>query len=182
MTMLRRWTVGLLIGLAVVGGCAQYKIRTDYDRGVDFTALRTFGWRPGPQKPTGDPRFDNPIIDASARGAVERALADKGYTMVAEGSPDFLVGYDAVLTRKTDVATFDRWYGYRGGGFTAPHLDVRSYEEGTLLIDVVAPGAMELLWRGSATGIVFERVTAEKRAERVEDLVDRILAKFPPDR
>jgi hypothetical protein len=130
--------------------------------------------------PSGDPRFDNSIIDARVRASVDRALAAKGYTRVESGSPDFLVGYHAVLRAKMDVATIDRWYGYRGGGFANPHYDVRPYDEGTLLIDVIDPASTKLLWRGTATGAVLEKADVDKREKRADQAVNDILAEFPP--
>jgi hypothetical protein len=173
-----RMTV-LLAGVAVLHGCSQFKIRTDYDRAADFQALRTYAWRPEPPLPSGDPRFDNSLIDSRVRAAVERVLAAKGYAK-ASGEPDFLVGYHAVVRSKTDVAAIDRHYGYRGVGFGGTYLDVRTYEEGTLLIDVIDPPTMKLLWRGSATGVVLEKASPEKREQRINDAVADIFEEFPP--
>jgi hypothetical protein len=170
----------IVFGLVMLLGCTQFRIRSDYEESTDFQRLHTYGWRPRPTFESGDPRFDNSIIDARVRATADRVLAAKGYTRVESGSPDFLVGYHAVVRAKTDVATIDRWYGYRGGGFALPHYDVRDYDEGTLLIDIIDPASMKLLWRGTATAAVLERADVEKREKRADQAVSDILAKFPP--
>lgn len=172
----------VLLGVASLSACTQFKIRTDYDSAADFRALRTYAWRPERPLPSGDARFDNSLIDAQVRAAVERVLTAKGYAKEPSARPDFLVGYHAVVKSKTDVQTIDRTYGYRGVGFGDPRLHVRTYDEGTLLIDVVDPATMKLLWRGSATGVVREKTAPEKREQRINDAVAEILEKFPPGR
>lgn len=179
MSTRRRTMAALLIGFVVLQGCSQFKIRTDYDRAADFGALHTYAWRPRPQLPSGDPRFDNAVIDAPVRAAVERVLGTKGYAKTP-GSPDFLVGYHGVVRSKIDVTTVDRTYGYRRVGIGSPRLDVGTYDEGTLLIDVIDPATMKLLWRGSATAVLRQRTSPEKREQRINDAVSEILAKFPP--
>ena len=175
-----RTTIAALLGLMALHGCFSFKIESDYDRAANFQGLRTYGWRPRTEFPTGDPRFYNPLIDSRVRAAADRVLMAKGYTKSVAPNPDFLVGYHAVVRSRTDVATIDRWYGYRTGGFAQPHLDVRSYEEGTLLIDVIEPGTMKLLWRGAATGVVREMANAEERGQRADEAGAAILEKFPP--
>jgi hypothetical protein len=179
MTHSRRLAAASLIGLIALSGCAQFKIRSDYDRSANLRALRTYAWRTDPPLPSGDPRFDNSLVDTRVREAIDRVLAEKGYTK-ASAAPDFLVGYHAVVRMKTDVAAIDRRYGYSGLGFGGTYLDVRTYDEGTLLIDIIDPGAKKLLWRGSATGVVLEKASAEKRHRRINEAVSEILEKFPP--
>ncbi len=178
----RQWMASMLVVLLALAGCSTFKIRTDYDRTADFPALHTYGWRPAPPDPTGDPRFDNTSIDAAVRAAIDRQLVAKGYTP-SSGAADFLVGYQAVIKSKVDVATVDRRYGYRGGvAYGHPGLDTRTYDEGTLLVDVIDPRTMKLLWRGSASGVVHPESSIEKREQRVNQAVADILKEFPPGR
>jgi hypothetical protein len=78
------------------------------------------------------------------------------------------------------VQTINRWYGYRAGGWGGPQTYAYDYDEGTLLIDVADPATMQLLWRGSATGVVDPQASPEKRELRINDAVERMLADFPP--
>jgi hypothetical protein len=47
---------------------------------------------------------------------------------------------------------------------------------GTLLIDVIDAHTNELIWRGTASGIV----DPGKTAEQIQDVVARMLVNFPP--
>lgn len=176
-----RTMVILPIALALAG-CSQITVRADHDPSANFGALHTYAWRPEPQQGVADPRFDSTLIDKRVRAAIDRVLASKGYRAAAPGTTaDFLVGYHAVVRQKTSAQTINRWYGYRLGGWHGgPQTYVHDYEEGTLLIDVIDPATMELLWRGSGTGVVDPKASPEKREQRINDAVERILADFPP--
>jgi hypothetical protein len=164
-----------------LAGCSQVIVTTDHDPSANFGALHSYAWRPGPQQGLDDPRFDSTLIDKRVRSAVDRVLASKGYRTAAPGSSaDFLVGYHAVMRQKTSVQTINRSYGYRVGGWRGPQTYVQDYEEGTLLIDVIDPATMDLLWRGTGTGVVDPLASPEKREQRINDAVERILADFPP--
>jgi hypothetical protein len=75
----------------------------------------------------------------------------------------------------------DAWYGYRVGGWGGwPQTYAYDYTEGTLLIDVIDPATMTLLWRGTGTGVVDPTASPQRREQRINDAVDRILDEFPP--
>lgn len=170
--------VAVALVVAALGGCSDLRINTDFDPAANLTQLRTYDWRPGPQKGPSDPRIDNSLLDTRVRNAVDRQLAAKGYQKISSGSPDFLVGYHVVLEQRTDFRTVGGYYGYRWGG--APATYAYNYEEGTLLLDVIDPKTMKLLWRGSATSIVERQATPEAREAKINKAVAEILAKFPP--
>ena len=87
---------------------------------------------------------------------------------------------DLFVVRVAGNVLGNRWYGYRVGGWGGPQTYVRDYDEGTLLIDVIDPATMQLLWRGSGTGVVDPQASPEKREQRINEAVEQILADFPP--
>ena len=174
--------MAVLLIAPALAGCSQVAVTTDHDPSANFSALHTYAWRPGPQQGVDDPRFDSTLLDKRVRAAVDRVLASKGYRTAAPGTDaDFLVGYHAVVRQKTSVQTINRWYGYRAGvWYGGPQTFAHVYDEGTLLIDVIDPATMQLLWRGSGTGVVNPQASPETREERINDAVEHILADFPP--
>ena len=54
------------------------------------------------------------------------------------------------------------------------------YEEATLVIDIVAWEKKELAWRGLATGTVEEQKNPEKAQKRMDMIVAKIFANYPP--
>ena len=91
--------------------------------------------------------------------------------------------YYVDLESKIDVQTIHRsyGYGYRGrGGVYGTETVVTEYEEGTLLIDIIDASGNGLLWRGSGSTRLSGSATPEKRKERVNTAVAKILEQFPP--
>lgn len=173
-----------------LAGCSQLRVATEYDRSAKFAALHTYAWQSTGPPETRDPRLKSKRLDATVRSAVDRVLAAKGYTSAAAGTTvDFLVAYHIVVNQKTSAAEIDRTYGYgRSGGWGGgtyggwgwSTTQVHDYEQGTLLIDIIDPATMNLLWRGTGTRVIAEGTSRDKRAARITDAVDQILAEFPP--
>ena len=120
---------------------------------------------------------------------MERELDAKGYRRSPTGAPDFWVLYGAAIRQKSDYSKLNGGSGYApawGRGLWADEelgkrgLYVRTYEEGTLIIDVVDAATSRLVWRGSAQAEVSGTNTERKKEARLRSAVRRILARFPP--
>ena len=66
------------------------------------------------------------------------------------------------------------------GAATTVGLTSIEYQEGTLMIDIINAAKNELVWRGSATDIVDPDLSPEKKTQKINNAVARILEKFPP--
>jgi len=171
----------VLAGMLALAGCSTVQVDTDYDPGTDFSALRSYAWLSSKQPPTGDPRIDNPLLDARLRGAIDAELASRGIRAVAPEAADFLVAYNVMVENKTDVQTIYRSYGRVGwGGAGSVDTVVQQYDEGTLLLDFLHPKDGKLLWRGSARTRLQEQRTPEKRDAYVKKIVAELFKKYPP--
>jgi hypothetical protein len=177
----------------ILFGCSTIEIYSDYDPWANFSGLKTFSWIPGPQKETGDPRIDNPLLDAHIRNAVEDQLALNGFEKKGTEKPDFWIGYHAAIDRKLGAQTINHFYAYPPGwawehyrtpyvppGMAITETEIFYYDEGTLILDVVDPETRKLIWRGSAQAEVKYATNPEKRNERIKEAVRRILERFPP--
>lgn len=168
--------IGAVVGLA----CSNIQVNADYDGGVDFAALRSFAWLAERQPPTGDVRLDNDLLDRRIRTAIERELTQAGHARAEAGAADFYVAYHVALDRQIDVQTLYSSYGRAGwGGRGRAETVVSDYEEGTLLVDLLLPDG-SLAWRGSGLTRLSESKTPEARSKRVDEVVGKILAQYPP--
>ena len=57
---------------------------------------------------------------------------------------------------------------------------VRTYTEGTLILDVIDREKNELVWRGSASKTIDEMDSPEQRVSTIEAAVEKLLKDFPP--
>jgi len=165
-----------------LAACSGMTIRSDFNPQADFSKYTTYAWLPTPQ--TGNPRTDNAIVEGRIKNAVDAALQAKGYQKGTEANADFWVGYHLNIEGQMDVTTTNNYYGYGWGRwYYAPayqSTQVRYYDQGTLLIDVVDAKAKELVWRGTAEAEVRPGVKPEESERRINEAVSKILERFPP--
>lgn len=172
-------TALLLSTFVLVSACATtMTVSSHVDRSVDFKKYKTYDWGPADELPTGDPRLDaNPFFKDHLQGEVEKQLAIKGFERPASGRPDLLIHYHANITERLDATSVDqgRGYGYEG------NEQVRQYEAGTIVIDLVDTRTKKVVWRGWAQDAVADMLAnQDKMAEKVREAVTRMLARLPP--
>jgi len=92
--------------------CATLTVGSHVERGIDFSHYRTYEWTPPDALPAGDARLgeDLEFLDHT-QGAIEKALAARGYRRVTFGIPDLLVHYHAAVSRRIDVGRLARERG-----------------------------------------------------------------------
>jgi hypothetical protein len=180
----------LVVALALLLACASVRVSTDYDDAVDFAAMKTFAWLDPPlreeardEPPNADPFTHNTLLDKRVRDEVESWLGAHGYRAAAAGeSPDFLLRYEVTtrdVTRDSPVFVSGgyggRWGYGTGVGYGYSHST--TYQEGTLILDVIDPDSERIAWRGWGTS---EERDYSLEPERLHESVEAILAHFPP--
>jgi hypothetical protein len=163
---MRRLALVFAITVAIAG-CASMTVSSHIERGVNFTDFVTYDWGPPDNLPVGDPRLDNnPFFNDYLQGAVEKSLAKKGFVRAVSGTPDLLVHYHASVNERMDVYEVDNRYGYC---YQDCQPQVSSYEQGTLIIDIVDSKTNKVVWRGWAqdtmNGVIDNQARLEKQVD-----------------
>jgi hypothetical protein len=157
-------------------------VSSNIDREADFATYRTYEWGPADALPTGDPRLDDdPAFHDRFQGAVEKHLAARGLQLLVNGDSDLLIHYHANVTERIDVNTIDRRYGE----CAPPECDplTRTYEAGTLVLDIVDARSNKLIWRGWAqTSLEHVLGDPERLARVVDEAATRMLERYPDTR
>jgi hypothetical protein len=175
--------VSALCALVMVAGCSSIEVGTDYDPDANFAALRTYAWLPEQDRLVGPNRIYDTLLDSRVRRAVDRGLAAKGYAKRTADDADFLVAYHAGIETKLNVRAVNASFGYGEGLWgneLGPGADVREYDEGTLMLDILNNEERMLVWRGSASVEVSDSDNPDKRTQRIDEAVKRMLERFPP--
>lgn len=172
----------LLLLPVLAAGCSSIRTTTDFDPAADFSRLKTWAFFPSRSGTPADPRV-NSLVDARIRAAVEDELKARGYPQVKD-APDFYVAHQTAVGQRVEVDpnTVVVGYGWNRGSMAVANSNVRVYDEGTLVVDVIEPKANRLLWRGVAKGTVHENASPEDREARIRDAVKQLLDQFPPRR
>mgnify|MGYP001822011172 CR=1 FL=1 len=167
--------------------CSGISVRQDYEKGYNFSGLKTFAWLSEKDKKYGVE--DNELVDKRIRKAIEGKLSARSYQLVASASPDFFVSYHLTIEQKltssgvTGGVTLGRSsYGRYGGVGMSTGSQVRAYDQGTLMIDMTEPVNDKLIWRGISTQSVSASSGPEESAAIINETVEKILAQFPPEK
>ncbi len=166
-----------VFGLLLFSGC-DFSTSVDYDQNADFSSFKTYAWA-GEKNPEVSDLVHNRILQA-----VGEQLQAKGLSSV-KSDPDVYVTYHGDDNEVTVIDTTHYGYGYGPGwywgggmGMTGSSSQVRTYKEGTLVIDIYQASKKELVWRGTVTGTISDN--PKDNTKKINKGVEKIFKKFPP--
>ncbi|MFO7306637.1 MAG: DUF4136 domain-containing protein [Gammaproteobacteria bacterium] len=185
--MLKRNLVTIItVALALIAsGCATTRApdtRIDYDKSVDFSVYRTYGF----PKETGTDRGGySTLITSYFKSAVSAVMEARGYKYDEE-NPDLLVNFFMNTRERTEirpqVTTGYGYYWYRYGLYTAwplyePDRTV-TYQVGTINVDIVDAAKKQLIWEGVAEGRLSKDALKNPQAT-INAVVTELLRQYP---
>ena len=170
---MKKLVIVLLILIGAVSASAQ-KVKVGSDPNVDVSKYKTYGWEKSMS-------MGNPIILATARDAVDQALAAKGLRKV-ETDPELTIAI--FTTSNSDLHT-----AYPGNTHTmgsAPSTGIAvgkqswSITHGTLMVDLADTRTKNSVWHASATQMLEQGPTgnAVNDAKKVEKPIRKAVAKM----
>lgn len=176
----------LAVSLAAAGACASGpQVETDFDPKASFGSYNSFAMiRPRQLDAQANLLAADPLMHQRAEDAVRAELIRKGWREVAaEAEPGLLVAVHGSTKQELDVQSYGYTYGPWGpwGRYPSaammPQTTARTYDVGTLVVDMIDPRERKLVWRGTASGTVGSR---ERTAKAIPGAVAKVLAGFPP--
>jgi hypothetical protein len=184
--MNRRRLAPLLPTVLLAASCATVSVATDYDHTADFSRYHTFRVVGGQLNVNGVSDEGNTLVKDRIHRTLVTVLATKGLREVPpEGAElaDLLVGYWAGARTRTEIEGMPPyapemgpyWYGgWWGPGYTQWWM--RTYEEGTLVIDLVDRATRKLVWRAYAR----REVKAPVDEQKVLEIIEKAFKAYPP--
>lgn len=168
-------------------GCSSLKIASDYDKSVDFSQHKTFGFH-GWQKSSDT--LLNELNKRRIETAFKNEFTKRGLTYSAT-NPDLVVALYLVIEEKTQTTastSYDSpmYYGrYRGYGpgwgwgpsYSTTTVSNYNYEVGTLVCDVFDASKEQLIWEGAASKTLAQ--SDNKIEERINKNVARLMLEYP---
>lgn len=167
-------SLSLLLFVAVLTSCSSVRVSSDYDKSVDYSQYKTYAF----YKDGIDKVKIHDLDKKRILKAIERELQAKG--MTASENPDVLINIFTEATERVDVSHWNYGYGWGWGpfGMGMNHSTVNRSTEGTLYIDLIDGKKKELVWQGVGEGALTKNI--ERKEERINEFVNKILAKYPP--
>ena len=182
-----------IVGALLIASCSNFTVDSDYTPETDFSAYKTYRWYSAKLRDPESLEFlGGDIFDRRVRTNIDSNLQAKGFILSAEGDVDFMVNYDVLTEDRQDIRTYNTYggyapgWGYRGGygyggmGMGSVSTQVINYKQGQLIIDIIEPQEEVLVWRGTAEGRITQNESQEKREKGTREIIEKILANFPP--
>ena len=190
-----RTALSLLVVLSMSACAAQLKSSVDVADHAEFGELKTYAWitdQPFFASNAASPEVINPLNEQRIRTAVEQQLQNKGYRQVSIDQADFVVAFTLGARDRVRVQQYYNNFGYnyhgyhrgfsrfgrfgRGFGGFGSSVSVRTFTEGTLVVDIFENAKNEAIWHGSAT----KRLSRDNGTrELIDEAVMTLLAEFP---
>jgi len=155
--------------------CSTMTVRADHDSQFDFSTNSTFSLFERQGKERQRPQMSE-IVDRRIAAAMEAELVGKGHSSATPRDADFLITFYTAVRRRV-VVNHAGWYGHRWRYWGGGTRWARSYEEGTLVIDVIDRRRRELVWRGVGEGAFTK---SNPSNDKVAKRVAKVLQTFPP--
>jgi len=166
--------------LLVAGTVAAKKMKAyvGYDKNVDLSAIKTFDYR----DPLAASAVDKaPPVHEMIKLLIISKLQDGGMEWVEE-DPDVLVTFHTNQdpAMKMNVTLYS--YSYSMGWWWSPlwgsGMDVASWSQGTLTVDIWDPKTEQIVWRGATVGVIPENPTAAKAQKTIEKALSLMSKEF----
>ena len=91
-----------LLLMLLMSCSSQETAYSDFDRGANFSAYKTFGWLLSDSLSSKDPIYNNQIFEKNIKSEIERQLIKRGYTLNT-ANPDLLVKFNLIVENKQGI-------------------------------------------------------------------------------
>ena len=177
---MRKITI-LFLFISVLFSCNLIRVSSDFNKNTDFSKLKTYAF----SKNGIDKVKINDIDKKRILRAIDVELYNKGFRK-SSIDPDFTINFFTETNQKVNYYPSSNYYGsavpYGGMGHYASswYLNSFKYNEGVLFIDIVDNKKNELVWQGIGKGYIYND-KPEKKSEKINEMVGKILLQFPPN-
>jgi Domain of unknown function (DUF4136) len=166
------------VATLLLAACASLRVSSDYDHRASFANYHTYAWLPREHA-----RSQNPLAVRHAREAIDAEMQRKGYSLTSELSgADFIVDFTLSAKERLDIQSYP--VAYRGPwmwgrGYYGDQIDLRTYREGSLVIDIFDGHTHQPVWTGKATKDLSQ-AELEHSGTPLQAATTAVLAAFPP--
>lgn len=180
--------LSIILTALIVTACSGIPVSQDFEQGFDFSGFETFAWDANEDDQWGIAE-SNELVDRRIRSAIENNLTARQFSQVDAAQADFLVLYNVVVDQRIrssnvsgGVAIGRSTRGRHGSISLSTGSQIRTYEQGTLLIDVIDVTGDKLVWRGVSSQALPDLSDPQRLTDHINATVAAILEQFPPGR
>ena len=176
----------IVLTLVLLQACSGIPVSQDFEQGFDFSALQTFAWDANEDDQWGV-ADSNELVDRRIRSAIDNSLTARQFSQVDSAKADFLVLYNVVVEQRINSSNVSGGVsigrsarGRHGSIGISTGSQIRTYEQGTLLIDVIDVASDKLVWRGTSSQALPDLSDPQRLTDHINSTVAAIFEQFPP--
>jgi hypothetical protein len=165
--------------------CSGIPVSQDFEQGFDYSGFKTFAWHPNDNNEWG--LTNNELVDRRIRSAIVNTLTANHFTLKDSNEPDFLISYNLVVEQRVSSSSLSGGVsmgrssrGRTGSISMSTGSQIRTYDRGTLIIDVTDVNSNKLVWRGISSQALPDLSDPQRLTARINETVEAILKQFPP--
>lgn len=167
-----------IVLLTALGCSPTLSTKFNYDEQTDFSKYKTFAIKDFTRQ--GDVFFMNELNRRRITNMVTGELEGKGLTMT-ESNPDLLVYLQSIVQTKEGVVDPMASVPYgRSLIYNQPQPQVYTYDQGSLVVDLVDAARQEAVWEGVSKMIIDKDDQIKNAEEQLRKIVSKIMAGYPP--
>ena len=190
-----RWTGAAVVALLfTLAGCSnQPSFTVDYADDADFSSFRSYRWYDDIHGSELAEYRQYNSSDKRVRTYVDRELKAHGLRESTTERADVWVNYHISKEQQMRIDSFSRYpsAGMHGGvgvgtygsavslGYSSGP-SVRTYKEGTVVLDIIDARSSNIVWRGIAEGRLKENLSINDKNRVASEVAAELLADFPP--
>ncbi len=167
-----------IFALLLFASCSSVRVASDYDTTANFSEYNSYAFF----KPGVDKAEISDLDKKRILRAIDAEMSAKGFQK--SENPTVMISIFTKAKERVDV--YQRHYGWGGPwgwGWGHPWgwgggSSVSTTTEGTLYIDIIDAKTNELVWQGMGTAPLARDM--EKKEARINEIVKKILEKYPP--
>lgn len=171
-------TVLILISALCILSCAPIYVSYDYEKGTDFSKYKTYNYYGDLE--TGLNPFDTKRLVTD----LDETLKAKGYEL--SEYPDFFINIQSQefkIDQRNTVGVGVGGGGRNVGGGISVGIPVgKAKMNREIIFDFIDENGNGLFWQAVSESSFNPNASPEKREERLNAIVDKIFAQYPPKR
>lgn len=176
---MKTYKIFTVFSILLLCSCTNVTVYSDFDKRIDFKNYKTYFICVDDMEVTDldQPIYDNTFNRGYIRNAITAEMNFAGYKM-DEFNPDLFVSFRIVINKKqtsvrtcSGIGAYDYWPDCR--------INTYDYTEGTLVIFVSDVKKNQVVWQGSALGIL--NIPPQKMKKIIDRTVQQIFKKFPKE-
>ncbi len=138
----------------LLSACSSIEVTSTRCDGKNYATYLTFNWLPQPADSSLE-GIASPEIWQLAKSHLEKAMVQNGFEHMQDIDVDFYLTFQITNLERIRGVTLNRLsYQPLWGNYGTRSLSTQYYTKGTMIVDVVDANSREMVWRGTAIGVV----------------------------